>query len=232
LIGECCFSLHDAQVTRLAEAEIPVARAELQGRLGASRGNAVRHLDGQSIAGLLAALRINASSRDWAVLAAPQTPGKQPFRTAVERFAAGGAWTVSPHVVPYCSLHSLAGVISVALGLTGPNLGVGGAACQSGDLWPTAAALLHDRAVPGVLAVFSSEHSHGSTAVALTLTAAAPGRPALVRSDSGVARRFTVTALADQVHRLGPGGAWGRWRLHDDAILRLLPAAAAARLAA
>jgi hypothetical protein len=34
--------------------------------------------------------------------------------------------SVSPHIVPQCSLHSIAGAVSVALGMHGPNVGIGG----------------------------------------------------------------------------------------------------------
>lgn len=61
-----------------------------------------------------------------AVVAAPCQSGRITAARTLVQFSAGGGVTVSPHVVPQCSLHSAAGAVSVALGMHGPHIGVGG----------------------------------------------------------------------------------------------------------
>jgi hypothetical protein len=60
------------------------------------------------------------------VVAAPCQAGRMMTARSLAMLKTGGAVTVSPHIVPQCSLHSLAGAVSVALGLHGPHVGVGG----------------------------------------------------------------------------------------------------------
>jgi hypothetical protein len=60
------------------------------------------------------------------VVAAPCQAGRIATARSLASLRVGGAVTVSPHIVPQCSLHSLAGAVSVALGMHGPHLGVGG----------------------------------------------------------------------------------------------------------
>ncbi len=60
------------------------------------------------------------------VVAAPCQAGRIVTARSLSQLRTGGAVTVSPHIVPQCSLHSVAGAVSVALGLHGPHLGIGG----------------------------------------------------------------------------------------------------------
>jgi hypothetical protein len=60
------------------------------------------------------------------VVAAPCQAGRITTARSLAELRVGGAVTVSPHIVPQCSLHSVAGAVSVALGMHGPHLGVGG----------------------------------------------------------------------------------------------------------
>jgi len=92
----------------------------------------LRHADEQTVVGIHAVLEVIAQAgrpRDLArhaVIAAPCQSGRLAAARTLGGLAAGGAGTVSPHIVPQCSLHSIAGAISVALGMHGAHLGVGG----------------------------------------------------------------------------------------------------------
>ena len=57
------------------------------------------------------------------IVAAPCQAGRIAAARSLTQRQAGG---VSPHVVPQCSLHSLGDAVSVALGMHGPHIGVGG----------------------------------------------------------------------------------------------------------
>ena len=52
--------------------------------------------------------------------------GRANLAVALRSFMAEGVWGTSPHLIPHFALHSASGSISLALGLHGPNLGVGG----------------------------------------------------------------------------------------------------------
>jgi hypothetical protein len=92
----------------------------------------LRHADEHTVVGLHAVLEAIAGQpqRDdlesHAVVAAPCQSGRLAAARTLTQLSAGGAVTVSPHIVPQCSLHSVAGAVSVALGMHGPHLGVGG----------------------------------------------------------------------------------------------------------
>jgi hypothetical protein len=92
----------------------------------------LRHADEHTVVGLHAVLEAIAAGPPQpdlsrhAVVAAPCQSGRLAAARTLALLPAGGAVTVSPHVVPQCSLHSVAGAVSVALGMHGPHLGVGG----------------------------------------------------------------------------------------------------------
>ena len=92
----------------------------------------LRHADEHTVVGLHAVLAVLAAGppepdlAGHAVIAAPCQSGRLAAARTLAQLPAGGAVTVSPHVVPQCSLHSVAGAVSVALGMHGPHLGVGG----------------------------------------------------------------------------------------------------------
>lgn len=121
----------------VVEAALPELRA-LRDEPGVPPGPPVpprflRHADEQAVVGLAAVLRAVGDPAlreqryaEWGVLAAPQFPGRLAGAGALSKFVRDGAATVSPHVIPQYSLHSVAGTISVALGLHGPNFGIGG----------------------------------------------------------------------------------------------------------
>src|SRR5262249_39770127 len=93
----------------------------------------LKHADEQTVLGLSAVLRAiqdhglgGTSFTGWGVLGAPRFQGRATMTVAVQRFAAEGAWGISPHLIPHRSLHALSGTISQALRIHGPNFGVGG----------------------------------------------------------------------------------------------------------
>jgi len=66
--------------------------------------------------------------RQWPIVAAPQCVGRIAGAATLGRFARGGAPTVSPHLIPQHSLHSVSGALSILLGSRAPNLGISGGA--------------------------------------------------------------------------------------------------------
>jgi hypothetical protein len=93
----------------------------------------LRHCDEQTVVGLHAVLRgLAASGRPveafarHAVVAAPCHAGRFMAAKSLAGMRQGGAVMVSTHVVPQASLHSIAGAVSVGLGLHGPHIGVSG----------------------------------------------------------------------------------------------------------
>jgi hypothetical protein len=110
---------------------------ELRGRAAPAGAPALpprflRHADEHTVVGLHAVLEALAAGppqaelAGHAVVAAACQPGRLAAARSLALLESGGAATVSPHVVPQCSLHSVAGAVSVALGMHGPHLGVGG----------------------------------------------------------------------------------------------------------
>ena len=77
------------------------------------------------------------------VVAAPCQAGRITTARSLAQLRVGGAVTVSPHIVPQCSLHSLAGAVSVALGMHGPHVGIGGGPDALGEGLFAAMTLLH-----------------------------------------------------------------------------------------
>jgi hypothetical protein len=93
----------------------------------------LRHADEQTVVGVRAVLEALAahpaappSFTDYGVVAAPCRAGRFATAQSLAQARVGGGVAVSPHVVPQCSLHSLAGAVSVAFGLHGPNVGTSG----------------------------------------------------------------------------------------------------------
>jgi len=142
--------------------------ADLRQRLVAAWAGAVsapllRHADDQTVVALAAVHaareRMTSGSRrfsDWGTLAAPRFLGRAAFAATLERTKVDGPWNVSAHLVPHRSLHSPAGMLSMALGSRGPNLGVGGGPGGELDVVLTAATLLHAENLPGVWAIMTA----------------------------------------------------------------------------
>lgn len=92
----------------------------------------LRHSDEQTVIAVRAVLEAIGRLSDpvplqrCGVVAAPCQAGRIATAKSLANLRVGGAVTVSPHIVPQCSLHSLAGAVSVAFGMHGPHLGIGG----------------------------------------------------------------------------------------------------------
>jgi len=138
----------------------------------------LKHADEQALAALvnLAAIwpgtpRGGLADPQWGLVACPQQPGLTVMQAQTARFREQGPWCVSPHIIPHFSLHSLAGLLSIALQLNGPNLGVGGVAGREAEVFPVAVALLR-AGVPGVWLVWTvgwPDERIGTLALAVTL---------------------------------------------------------------
>jgi hypothetical protein len=122
----------------------------------------LKHADEQTVVGIAALLqaiaRFGLTGTDfthWGALAAPRFLGRAALRLALQRFAAEGAWGISPHLIPHRSLHSISGTVSQALKLHGPNFGVGGGPGGAAEAIQTAAALLQGDRLPGVWVVWT-----------------------------------------------------------------------------
>lgn len=116
----------------------------------------LRHCDEQTVVGVHAVLAALAArppepgglSRH-AVVAASRRIGRLAAAKTLTGLAAGGGVSVSPHIVPQCSLHSVAGAVSVGLGMRGPHLGVGGGDDALAEGLFAAATIIHAAAAAG-----------------------------------------------------------------------------------
>ncbi|HEV3164546.1 MAG TPA: hypothetical protein VGZ22_11010 [Isosphaeraceae bacterium] len=158
-------------------------------------GSLLRYSDEQTVAGVAAVfsamegLRLKPDRFEgWGVVAAPRFLGRANLAQAMRSFAAEGVWGISPHLIPHFALHSPSGTISLALGLQGPNLGVGGGLHSAAEGFLTALTWLATGVVPGVWLILSGwspelvPDRRGGTsscgdclALALALVTAGPG---------------------------------------------------------
>jgi hypothetical protein len=126
----------------------------------------LRQSDDQTITALAALTRLlpvldNAHHRSldrWGLLTAGRFVGRSNLVIALNRFRAEGVWGVSPHLIPHYALHSPSGTLSLALGLHGPNLGIGGGLFSGFEGLLTALTWLKGGIVPGVCLVFCGWH--------------------------------------------------------------------------
>jgi len=91
----------------------------------------------------------------WGILVSSRFLGRSSLVVALDRFRSDGVWGVSPHLIPHYALHSPAGTLSLALGIHGPNLGVGGGLSAEFEGILTALTWLKAGIVPGLWLVFS-----------------------------------------------------------------------------
>jgi hypothetical protein len=122
----------------------------------------LKHSDEQTVVGLAAvyhAIHDNGLTgtefTHWGVLAAPRFLGWPMVGATLPRFAAEGAWGVSPHLIPHRSLHSTSGTVSNALKIQGPNFGVGGGPNAILEVLLAATSMLECQRLPGVWVVMS-----------------------------------------------------------------------------
>jgi hypothetical protein len=122
----------------------------------------LRYSDEQTVAGTAAVFTaMNAMGRapdefaGWGVVAASRYLGRASLAAALRSFMAEGVWGTSPHLIPHFALHSPSGTISLALGVHGPNLGVGGGRHAAAEGFLAALTWLAAGVVPGVWLVLS-----------------------------------------------------------------------------
>ncbi|MBX7104934.1 MAG: hypothetical protein K1X57_12685 [Gemmataceae bacterium] len=195
------FSITAAASVEFACGQVESLRGQIQkGLASEGRPSNLRHVDDQAIAALAAVRNLHPVPADWGVLATSHAPGRRLFRPAAARFKTEGAWTVSPHIIPNCSLHSISGLVSVSAGLRGLNLGVGGAVGCEGEIWPVAAGLLTDRLVPGLILICTYDDERFCGAVAIAASLVADGRTLLIKPGSSCfAPRFEPRSFARSI---------------------------------
>lgn len=188
-----CCDVTACAAVRTAGPDVPALRSQIGSLLGKSfPASFLKHSDDQTVVTLAAVGRAiehhglaGTNFADWAVVAAPRFLGRVTMVSALEKFFAEGAWGVSPHMIPHRSLHSVSGTVSQALGIHGPNFGVGGGPGCASEALLAAAALVECERHPGAWLVLSGNDpeptvgSSGQTtnpgrcsAVALALRAA------------------------------------------------------------
>jgi hypothetical protein len=157
----------------------------------------LKHSDEQTVVGLAALFRAvdsgNLSIADmslWGVVAAPRHMGRVATAAILERTFREGALAASPLIIPHRSLHAVSGTITQALGIQGPNFGVGGGPGNLAEGFLVALTLLSDAQLPGlwlVLTEWNPEPVPGGEpsapvvchALALALAPASATQPAL-----------------------------------------------------
>jgi hypothetical protein len=160
-------------IVRLSvETVTTIRRTPIQGHGETFSPSTLKHFDEQTIAVLVAlqdAIRAGQLApehmahpfRDWGVLAAPRFLGRAHMGLHVVRFLEEGAWGLSPHLVPYRSLHSLSGTVSQFLKAQGPNFGVGGGPGSEEELLLVGVSLLASMPIPGLWLLFSRIEPEG-----------------------------------------------------------------------
>jgi len=129
----------------------------------------LRHADEHTVVGVRAVQRAIArgSTADGAapggkaferfgVVAATCRAGRPASARTLVQFRDGGPVTVSPHIVPQCSLHAPASAVSVGLGMHGPNIGVGGGPEAIGEGMLAALSILAEPGVAGCWLVLTA----------------------------------------------------------------------------
>jgi hypothetical protein len=198
-----------AEIPGLRDQSVPDGMPALPSRF-------LRHSDEQTVVGIRAVLAAIAahpeptlSFADYGVVAAACQSGRIATAQSLAMLRTAGGVAVSPHIVPQCSLHSLAGAVSVAFGMHGPNIGAsGGQYAVSEGLFTSLSMLAADASLPGIWLVVSGwtqEPSLDSTgkancsppedgrpgpicrALAVALTADADAA-----TDTGLSRRLTL----------------------------------------
>lgn len=112
----------------------------------------VFHAVAQAI--LSAGLRVT-DLKEWGALAAPRFLGRVFDAATFHRFLQIGGGGVSVHLIPQQSQHAVSGAISVALGMQGPNFGIGGGPRSLSEGLLTAFSAYDPSVVPGLWVLLS-----------------------------------------------------------------------------
>jgi hypothetical protein len=179
----------------------------------------------------------------WGLVVAPRVPGRKRVIESIGKFREQGAWSISPHIIPHCTLHSLAGLLSQVLDLHGPNIGTGGKPGCEGEAIAVACTWLAAERLPGLWIVLTgwdreSATYRGSTCQALVLglkSAAGPGaagRSRLIISPTAASPHLPLVSLEALLAAMGNSGAATAWRLGVAGALTLRPASRVLEIAA
>lgn len=180
--------------------------------------SSLKHFDEQALAALAALQSAIRDSglwpdpaarpfRDWGVLASPRFLGRASMVPSMARFHTEGAWGVSPHMIPYRSLHSVSGTASQFLQAHGPNFGVGGGHGGVGELLLAGLALLGSMRLPGLWLLASriqgdrgvGENGHppaGASCEAIALALSPRAGDTALALDQEAAAAFDFDSLA------------------------------------
>jgi hypothetical protein len=122
----------------------------------------LKNSDDQTIAGLHAVARAIQVGRlqsvdflKWGAIASPRFFARPIMAHSLTRYAAEGAWGISPHLIPHRTLHSLSGTLSQILNIQGPNYGVGGGWDGAAEALLAGSAILADGELPGLWVVLT-----------------------------------------------------------------------------
>lgn len=231
IVGHAACAARLSEIAALRDAAGPPGVPALPPRF-------LRHCDEQTVVGIHAVLRAIAALPNAgggvggdAVVAASCQAGRIMAAKSLALLKTGGAVTVSTHIVPQASLHSVAGAVSVALGMHGPHLGVSGGVDALAEGLLAAITLAADAGAPRVWLVVSEWDDEpvldatgaaiddpvcralalaiepGSTA-ALGLEVHLPQAPA-----AAVSPAASLTAFTHALDMCGPGGALVAWTL-------------------
>ena len=217
-----------AEIPGLRDQPVPDGAAALPPRY-------LRHCDEQTVVGLravLAAIAVHPEPRPsfsaYGVVAAPCQAGRIATAQSLAMLRTSGGVAVSPHIVPQCSLHSLAGAVSVALGMHGPNIGVsGGQHAVSEGLFTSLSLLVATESLPGIWLVVS-----GWTQEPLLDASGKPDCSPPKDARSGPICRALAVAVTADADAVANNGISRRLTLHMPATLRLARPAAESRGAA
>lgn len=230
IVGHAACAARLSEIAALRDAAGPPGAPALPPRF-------LRHCDEQTVVGIHAVLRAIAALPSAggvggdAVVAASCQAGRIMAAKSLALLKTGGAVTVSTHIVPQASLHSVAGAVSVALGMHGPHLGVSGGADALAEGLLAAITLAAAAGAPRVWLVVSEwddEPALDATgaatddpvcrALALAIepgSAAALGLEVHVPPASAAAVPSTgsLAAFTHALDMCGPGGALVSWTL-------------------
>jgi len=122
--------------------------------------NLLNHVDDQTVVALAAVLRAIDSFqlkkqdfRKWGVVGSPRFAGRRSFNVSLDKFQRQGPLSVSPLVIPFLSLHAVSSLISLALHIHGPAIGVGGGDGEFVQALLMGLALQQQQELPGVWVV-------------------------------------------------------------------------------
>jgi hypothetical protein len=122
----------------------------------------LRHADEQTVVGMAALLRALATLpvatplTGWGVVAAPRWPGRVGTVRALDKYQADGPRSASALIIPNLCLHSMSGSLSLALGMTGPNFGIGGGLANVADGLLGGLLIQLEQDLPGTWVVLSA----------------------------------------------------------------------------